>query len=230
VAFALFSLDYRRRRLARRAPEGPMRAFLQTPFPATTEDAREVEYVALDLETTGLDPQSDEILSFGWVRTRGPLIDLRTAQHRVVRPSQAIPEQSAVIHGITDDAAAEGESLEAPLADLLSDLSGRVMIAHHARIELGFLQVACWKLFGAKFVVATVDTLALALRAMERSNQSYRSGDMRLDALRTRYNLPRYRAHDALVDALAAAELFAAMLAERDNGRRLPLRQFLVER
>jgi DNA polymerase-3 subunit epsilon len=230
MGFALFSLDYRRRRLVRRAPAGPARDFLSTPFPETKTDAREAEYVALDLETTGLDPQGDEILSFGWVRMRGHLIDMSTAQHRIVRPSRAIPERSAVVHGIMDDAAAEGEPLEAPLTDLLHELAGRVLIAHHARIETGFLAVASWRLFGTKLVVPTVDTLQLALRDLERRNQSYRSGDLRLDALRSRYNLPRYKAHDALVDALAAAELFAAMLAERDNGRPLPLRQFLVER
>ena len=226
----LLSLDHHRRRLASKSPEGPVHEYLTTPFPAPSTDCRQVEYLALDLETTGLDPARDDILSMGWVVVKGVIVDLSSAQHRLVRPSMDIPESSAVIHMITDDAAAQGEPLETALVELLKRLAGRVLIAHHAKIEVGFIKAACAKLFNAKFIVPTVDTLKLAKDWLDRRDQSYRSGDLRLDALRARYNLPRYRAHDALVDALAAAELFLAMIAERDTEKALPLGRFLIRR
>lgn len=224
----LVSLDYRRRRLASKSPAGPVRDFLSAPFPPTRADCRQVEYLALDLETTGLDPQQDHILSMGWVVVKGVMVDLSSAQHRLVRPAMDIPESSAIIHMITDDTAAQGEALEAVLTDLLKRLKGRVLIAHHARMEIGFIKTACRKLFNAKFIVPTVDTLKLAKDWLDRRGQTYRSGDLRLDALRARYNLPRYRAHDALSDALAAAELFLAMIAERNAEKTLPLGRFLI--
>lgn len=226
----LLSLDRHRRRLAAKSPAGPVQEYLATPFPSPATDCRKVEFLALDLETTGLDPVQDHILSMGWVVVKGIIIDLSTAEHRLVRPSIDIPESSAVIHMITDDAAARGEALETALADLLKRLSGRVLIAHHAKIEVGFIKAACTRLFNARFIVPTVDTLKLAKEWLDRRNQTYRSGDLRLDALRARYNLPRYRAHDALVDALAAAELFLAMIAERDAEKTLPLGRFLIRR
>ena len=222
------SLDFRRRRLLRNCPSGPLHDYLATPFPAPRSDCRETVFIALDLETSGLDPQHDTIISLGWVAMRGLAIDLSTASHRLVRQQQAIPEASAVIHRITDDRAATGGELEAALTELLPLLAGRVLIAHNAKIEQGFLDTACRHLLGGPFLAPIIDTCYLARRWHDRRNRHYRSGDLRLGNLRTRYNLPQYRAHDALSDALACAELFAAQLAERGDGGKLPLKDFLL--
>ena len=224
----LFSLDYRRRRLAAKTAPGPLRDYLEVPFVSRKTDCRHLPYLALDLETTGLDPRRDAIISFGWVLLDGTRIDLSSSRHRLVRQRHAIPEASAVIHQITDDAAAQGESLEEVMAELLPLLAGRVLIAHHARIELGFLNSACEQLYGGRFLIPTIDTQHIAQQWFERRNKSYRPGELRLGNLRNRYNLPRYRAHDALVDALAAAELFLAQLAERDGGHPLPLQDLML--
>ena len=55
------------------------------------------------------------------------------------------------------------------------------------------------------------------------------TGDLRLFNLRPRYNLPRYKAHNALSDAIATAELFMALAAEMaPGGHNCELRQFLT--
>jgi DNA polymerase-3 subunit epsilon len=222
-----FTLDYRRRRLARKSPPGPLRSFLSVPFPAPRSDCREVEYVAVDLETTGLDPRLDEIITVGLVCLTGLRIDLSTAQHRYVLPSREIPEQSAVIHKITDDRAAAGESLAEVLTELFSLLAGKVMIAHHARFELQFLNAACERVFGGKFLIPVIDTQWIMQRWLERRDRAYSAKDLRLAAIRERYGLPQYRAHNALSDALASAELFIAQVGQQGTDRSLPLKQFL---
>ncbi len=225
----LLSLEFRRQRLLRKVPPGPLHDFLSVPFPSAKQNCRDVEYVALDLETTGLDAQIDEILSFGFVQMTGRRIDLTTAQHWLASPTRAIPERSAIIHQITDDAAAAGEPLERLMARLLPRLAGRVLIAHHARVEFQFLNAACERLYGGRFLMPIVDTQWIEQRTLDRRNRSYAPKELRLGRLRERYNLPRYRAHDALSDALAAGELFLAQLAEREGGHNLPLRDFLVK-
>ncbi len=225
----LFSLDYQRQRLASKLPDGPLQEFLSVPFPSPKSDARRVDYVALDLETTGLDAQKDEIVSVGLVCLTGTRIDLSTAQHRLVLPTRRIPEQSAVLHKITDDKAATGEPLGKVLTDLLAVLAGKVLIAHYARVETQFLTAACTNVFGGRFIMPVVDTLRIARRWLEQRGRVYSSKELRLAAIRERYNLPRYRAHDALSDALAAAELFTAQLAQRNSGSPLPLKEFLVK-
>lgn len=223
-------LDYRRRRLLKKAPEGPLRDYLSVPFPSLKTDCREVPYMALDLETTGLSVGRDAIVSVGYVAMRGTRIDLATATRRLVAPNRTIPEESAVIHHITDDVAATGEPLASVLGELLPRLAGRVMIAHHAQMEFSFLSAACKNIWGVGFLIPVVDPQWIERRTLELQGKSVAPKELRLSRLRERYNLPRYRAHDALSDALAAAELFAAQLAERDHGGPLPLKHFLARR
>lgn len=220
--------DLRRRWALRKAPQGPIRDYLATPFPKPSADYRDTQYLAVDIETTGLDPKRDDILSVGYVVLRGNRIDLGSACHRLVRSARAIPEASAIIHQITDDQAAQGGLLDDVIAELLEQLSGKVMIAHHATVEKGFLSDACVRIYGLGMPVAVVDTQVLAKRTFERRHIPFKSADLRLYALGNRYNLPRYGAHNALSDALAAAELFLVQAAHRDGGSGVPLRDFLT--
>jgi len=224
----LLPREWRRRRLARTVPDGALRSFYQVPFPAGRRAWREVEYVALDLETTGTDPRSEEIVSFGWVLLRGAAVDLSTATRRMVRTSKAMPERSAVIHAITDDEAGRGEPACAVLQDLLAVLAGRVLIAHYAPTERGFLDAACRRCFGGGLLVPTVDTMQLAQRRLLRRGKVPARGELRLAALRETHNLPLYPLHDALVDALAAAELFLAQAEEASDAAPAPLGELLA--
>jgi DNA polymerase III subunit epsilon len=229
VLSSLFSPEFRRKRLLKRLKPGPLHDFYAVPFPSPRSDCRTLEFVALDLETTGLDPNKDAILSLGWVVIKAMQVDLASAQHRLVKPFIAIPEQSAVIHHITDDQAAEGESLRDVLEELLKLMAGKVLIAHHAKVEVGFLRKACEHYCGDGFMMRVIDTQEVARRSLQMRDQVIRSGDMRLPELRERYHLPRYRLHNALSDALAAAELFLAQLAQYDTSKAVPLNNFLLK-
>lgn len=222
-----FSRDARRRRLSRRAPPGPLRALLESNWPPPRRPCHETEFLALDMETTGLDPARDAIVSLGWVRIEALAVRLDSATHRIVRPGSSIPEASAVIHRITDDMAAQGIDLTEALDELFASLRGRVLLAHHARIERGFLRRACKEFYGLDLDVPVADTLRLAQRRLARQSSPPPAGALRLDALRQRYNLPRYRAHNALSDAIATSELFIAQLSEKAPDGHVLLRDVL---
>lgn len=227
--YALLPREWRRRRLARTAPAGPLRQFFAVPFPAARSSWRNVEYVALDLETTGSDPRTAEIVSFGWVQLLGASVELSTATRRLVRTSGAMPESSAVIHAITDDEAERGEPPCAVLAELLQVLAGRVLLCHYAQTERGFIDAACRRCFGGGLVVPTVDTLRLAQRSQLRQGKVPARGELRLPALRGRYNLPQHPLHDALADAIATAELFLAQAEEMSGSSPARLADLLTD-
>lgn len=210
----LLGKDFLRRRALRQVTGGPLHDFLSTPFPAAAIPCQDAEIVSLDLETTGLDPDTDRILSIGMVTVRHMAVHLDSAWHRLVQASRDIPETSAVIHRITDDQSAQGLPLKQVIPELLEHLAGRVLLAHHAAIEQQFIDTACRSLYGSGFLSPLIDTEVLARRRLERRNQPYRPGDLRLSSLRERYQLPRYTAHHALSDALATAELFLAITAD----------------
>jgi hypothetical protein len=126
---------WQRRRLRGRTAAEPLLAYLASPQPERDQDWRNGRYLALDLETTGGEAGRDDILSFGWLCLDGPEIRLASARHRLVQPRRNLSEENVSIHRITDDQAAEGESLRVVLADFLADLQGRVLIAHYSPTE-----------------------------------------------------------------------------------------------
>ncbi len=220
--------DFRRRQLARQTSPGPLKDFYETPYPDKSADVRDVDFIALDLETTGLDARKHEIVSIGWVPIHRLQIDFSGCVHQLVKPSGAITAESAVVHRIFDTHLEDAPSLEEGLAKVLPELAGKVLIAHHARVEWTFLSEACKRVYGAPFEMPTVDTLLVERRIALRRNQDLARGAYRLNACRKRYNLPRYGAHNALMDAIAAGELFLAQAEHKRHGKALALKEMIA--
>jgi DNA polymerase-3 subunit epsilon len=178
----------------------------------------EVEFLAVDLETTGLDPQRDHALALGWLPVTGRQVVLAGAHEVVVRPPPGVDVgASASVHRLTDDAVAGARALVDVLPDLLAALHGRVLLAHHAPIELGFLTRAAQEAYGATLPLTAVDTMALQHQLVLGQHGEIRPGSLRLDDARRHFGLPRYGAHHALTDAVATGELLLAQVAELEH-------------
>lgn len=202
----------------RRYPAGPVRDLAAAPPPGLRTAVSEVEFLAVDAETTGLDPRSDHVLAIGWVPLVCRQIVLAEAHEVVVRlPPGAGVGTSATVHRLTDDAVAAAPTVLDVLPDLLTALRGRVLLAHHTPIELGFLTRAAQEAYGAPMPLLAVDTLALQHRLVVGDYGEIPLDSLRLDAARRHFGLPRYAAHRALSDAVAAGELLLAQIAELED-------------
>ena len=221
---SLLGPDRRRSRLAGQAPPGPVRDYLATPLPGPRTAVADLPLLAVDIETTGLDPRTDHILSVGFVPLHGLAIDLSGATQLLCR-AEAEVGQSAVVHGITDDALAEGVPLSEVVERVAAALQGRVLLAHHAGIETQFLSAASQATHGVPFPVEVVDTMELQARVLRsHSGSDLPPGALRLPTARAHLGLPRYGAHEALTDALACAELYLAQVARLSGGRAMTLK------
>jgi DNA polymerase-3 subunit epsilon len=190
-----------------------------TPDDGTTLDV--LPLLAVDVETTGLSPVRDRLLAVGWVPVDGTRIDLSGARRYVVR--QDDPGEAVTIHGLTHDDLGAGRPLGEVLAELRGALSGRVLLAHYARFDLAFLD-AGFRAVGERPVrPPDVCTLELQRRLLTRNGEVSRDA-LRLWRARERHRLPLTKAHDALGDALACAELYLAQVAELSAGGPLCLR------
>lgn len=215
--------------LRRSPPPGPLADVAGAPtYPRDTLLA-DVEILALDLETTGLDPRRHELLSFGLVPVHGMEVLLGQARHLRVRPRGDVGD-SAVVHGLTDDALAVAPALRQVLPEVLHALLSpgptprrRVLLAHFAQVETTFLRAACRSVYGAGVRLQVVDTLEIERRLLRSERHERTRGFFRLDACRGRHHLPRYRAHSAVTDAVACAELFLAQCAQLEQRRGRPL-------
>ncbi|PID46178.1 MAG: DNA polymerase III subunit epsilon [Proteobacteria bacterium] len=224
----LLGYEKQRQRLLKKAPEGPLRDYLAEPLPDKNCPISQTPLLALDFETTGLNPKVDHILSAGYLDVEDNEIVLGTSHHAIVDTDGALKEENVVIHQITDDHKAQGQSLEETVSDLLKALRGKVMLVHFAHIERSFLNDACLKLYGMAPVYPIIDTFMLAKRRMDMKSAGYDPSELRLSNLRKTANLPHYNAHNALTDALATAELLFVEVAMMSHKQSPPLKNLLL--
>ncbi|HEY8604430.1 exonuclease domain-containing protein [Tsuneonella suprasediminis] len=207
---------------AAQAPAGPLADYYAAGMPTLDAAFSEAELACIDLETDGLTPRRDAILEAGIVPLAQGRLQAGQARRIRFRPAQALSSASVAIHGITDDAAARALNADEALAQLLPLLAGRVLVAHFAQIEVEFLDRACRRALGGPFVAPFVCTMQLQQRWF-----GGKPGEIvRLGALRVRYGLPHYAAHDGVSDALACGELLLAQIAHK-SGREPTLAEML---
>jgi len=222
------SPEEQRVKAARTVRDGPLAAYLNAPFPDENAAVLDAEFLALDFEATGVDPKKDHVVAVGFVPVVGGRIELAGARSFLVNAPVEVGA-SATVHGLTDDTVATGMPIAQAAETVLAALRGRVLLAHFAPIEVGFLRRACAELFGGPFPCLVVDTLALQRRLVAGAFPTDPPpGSLRLWAARERYRLPVYRAHDPLIDAQSCAELFLAQVAELGADKPLTLKRILV--
>lgn len=181
------------------------------PLPARYTAWDEVEWLAVDLETTSLDVNVGEIVSIGWVPMRAGRIQLAEAEHHVLGIRREIG-QSAVFHGITDSDVAAGKRAGEMFERFARVARGRVLVFHNATLDMAYLNKLSLRLIGAPLVVPVVDTLLWEKARVLKRYDAIPRDALRLHSCRQRYNLPDYPAHNALVDAFATLELLMAQI------------------
>lgn len=197
----------------------PFDRLLDERVPSPSDRISAIEFVSLDIETTSLEAASADMLSVGWVITRNGRIDLASAETWFVQPSGEVGH-SASVHGLTDTMVGAGLNWGIVLDKIVTALTGRVLVVHHAGLDKALLDRMCRQRYGAPLLVPVVDTLALEHRRQNQRHHIEEGASLKLSDLRSMYGLPRYAAHDCLVDAIATAELLLAMIAHR-HARRL---------
>jgi DNA polymerase-3 subunit epsilon len=219
------ALELRRRWWRTRVAGTPLAAHYAAPLPDRRKRVAELEFLALDFETTGLDPATDRILSIGWVPVQRLRLVLAGAGYRLLRGERGVGH-SATIHGLVDADVDAGAAAGQVVPELLQQLSGRVLIAHGGAIELMFLARLCRELYAAPPTLLCYDTLrSERLLQPDLANQP---GALRLSSCRERAGLPAYAAHNAASDALACGELFLAQLHRIGDPQQLRLADILL--
>ena len=217
----LLGYEAQRKRMLKKAPEGPLRDFLSTPFPALYTPFDQIPILAVDFETTGLDAVHDKLLSVGCVELCHNQIKLGSSYHQIINTKGRLKADNVTIHQITDDQKDQGQPLAQVIEQLLQKLTGKVMLVHFARIERQFLQQACLELYGMAPPLPIIDTLVVAKKRLDKRDVAYDPSELRLSALRAKYGFPDHYAHNALNDAIATAELLLAQVSDRDESMSL---------
>lgn len=155
--------------------------------------ARKENYIVLDLETTGLQAATDEILEIGALEIRDGVIEKKFS--RLVQCERQLPEKIVELTGITQ-AMMEGQGipLEHALLELLEFIGSKTLLGYNIAFDMEFLRVACKKFHQKVPACRCIDLLKLSRRKV-REVKNYK-----LDTLASHFLLPKRTVHRALED------------------------------
>jgi DNA polymerase III subunit epsilon len=197
------------------------------PPPGTGPGWIEGELLAFDLETTGVDRLRDVPVSFALVSVHNGVPVARTVL--VVDPGRPIPLEATAVHGITTERARrEGIALVDAvdlIAESLVGASRRAVPVVGIKLDydLTIVDVLCRAVDGRGLRERGWTGPALDALVLDRHLDPYRLGRRTLADLCTLYGVTLGRAHDALVDAEAAAAVLLAMSRRYPELAAMPL-------
>ena len=174
---------------------------------------RDVEYVALDFETTGLDLRSDTVISYGVVPVRRGRVIVAESAHQLIDPHVPPSPRSQTIHELRPQDLAGSPSLAEARERLRDALESRYVLVWFAGVEVHFLNA----IFGGgarRWRRRTIDVRNLAITADGLPGPTRDKPGYSLTGTAERYGVPVADAHQALDDALVTAQLFL-VLAEK---------------
>src|SRR5579859_2419223 len=155
--------------------------------------------VALDLETTGLNPATDTIIEIGAVRAQdGQIID---TYRELINPERPIPPRVTAITGIRQEDVASAPRLPEAIPVLKRFVADAPIVGHNINFDLDFLRHN-----GAPFPNPTIDTYELASALLPTAPR------YNLNALMQQLGLTvEGDYHSALTDCKATAQVYAAL-------------------
>jgi len=183
----------------------------------------------MDLETTGLRPDQDHVISVAAVPIREGIIRYHERWVSLVRPpvDGALPGEGVRAHHLLPADLAGAPSLTSVLLEIDARLREGVVVLHYASLDLAFLREA-YRAAGRPWLKPKViDTIDLLLELHHRRHllePHPRPPRTALAEARADLGLPPHESHDALSDALATAELFLVLRDRLAGQHSAPLR------
>ncbi len=161
------------------------------------------EMVVFDLETTGLSATGCKIIEIGAVKIRsGKIID---EMDIFVDPECPIPPEITKLTSITDEMVKGAPSEREALEKFFDFIGDRMLIAHNAHFDAGFIRVAAERC-GIPFTNTYLDTVGLS-RLVNSELKNHK-----LDTIAAYYKLDDFHHHRASDDARVLAEIFFKMV------------------
>ena len=163
----------------------------------------DTEFVAFDIETTGLNAQDNRMTEIGAVIFSGG--EIKREFNTFVNPHQPIPANITELTGIKDSDVADAPDEDEALKMFLDFAGDRPLIAHNAHFDVGFMSAAANR-HHIKFSPVFLDTLALSQALLPELKR------FKLDIVSNHLELPKFNHHRASDDAMVVARIMAKFL------------------
>lgn len=162
---------------------------------------KDLEFVCIDCETTGLDPQNDRVIELAVAIFKGDEIIYQFES--LIDPRMEIPEESRKIHGIRQDMVCGKPFIEDVLPAVFKEIGTRPIMGHGIGFDLAILKSECARhqLLWPLEKVLVIDTLRMARFYGQSPVNS-------LEMLRQHFNIPQEGAHRAMSDVVVNIQVF----------------------
>ena len=159
-------------------------------------------YTVLDTETTGLNPEENQMIEIACIRIQEGVVT--DEFQRLICCQVPLPNVIRELTGITDEMLAEkGIPFSQALRELLAFLGDDWIVGHNAEFDITFLLAACKKVGIEAPTMKTIDTIQLSRKALGRKVANFR-----LETLVGYYQIADKQSHRALSDARLIAQLY----------------------
>ena len=166
------------------------------------------EYVAFDLETTGLSSANDRIIEIGAVVMKnGEELD---RFQTFVDPQRPLEKKIVELTGITDEMLKGAPKIEEVLPEFLKFIGNRVLVAHNSDFDTGFIRAECARQ-GLPYTYTAADTLILSQNMLPQLNK------FKLDIVSNALSLPDFNHHRAADDAVTCGLIMHRLMARMEE-------------
>ncbi|AQY68891.1 MULTISPECIES: 3'-5' exonuclease [Pseudomonas] len=183
----------------------------QLPQPVALGDAalRSQRWVVLDLETSGLNLNRDQVLSIGAVVIEDGAVDFSQMFERTLQRAETKLSPSVLIHGLGPSAIAAGSDPVDALLDFMEFVGDSPLLAFHARFDQHMLARALKDSLGYRLAHTFLDVADIAPLLYPEALLREAGLDDWID----HFHLQVGERHHASADALATAELMLILLS-----------------
>ena len=162
-------------------------------------------FIVFDLETTGLNPASEEITEIAAVRVVEG--EIRDSFQTYVNPHKLIPAEITELTGISDETVADAPDLDKAVPEFLAWAGeGQYpLVAHNAGFDMGFLRTACQRL-GIEREFTSIDTLEMSRLMLPHMHK------FKLNILAKELQVGPFEHHRASEDAAVLGRIYVKLL------------------
>lgn len=171
------------------------------------------EWVALDCETTGLNPRSDEIIAIGAVRIVGNRVLTSERLDLLVRPEHGVSAESIRVHRLREQDVQDGVPAEEAMRRLLHFIGARPLVGYYLEFDVAMINRTLKRTLGLTLPQEKIEVSRLYYdhvfqQLPPHKQQENTDIDLRFATIMDALGLPTREAHDALNDAMMAALAF----------------------
>ena len=184
----------------------------------------EYTFVVCDTELTGLNKRRDEIISIGAVKIINLRLELSETFHQYIRPLNLEHTDSTLVHRITPEQLRKMPTIEEVLPEFIEFCGDALLVGHYVDLDITFLNRFALETLGGTLSNPSLDTMRLArgykeAKFMDSHGHTNLSTSYNLNDLTHEFNLPEFKPHDALEDALQTAYLFLFLVKKMKSGK-----------